>query len=128
MKTKKLNQSLRNKIKVMLPVKNIFFNEPLWKYTSFKLGGPAECFLFPSSIEELRNIIFFANENNIPFFIIGEGSNILVSDTGLEGFVIKLSKGIFNTIKLLGGNRIKSYCGVALKNVSLFTAKQGLQG
>lgn len=65
-------------------------NEPMSKHTSFKIGGVADFFVKPSSIEEIGLIQNYAKNNNIPLYIIGNGSNLLVSDKGLKGIVAKL--------------------------------------
>lgn len=72
----------------------IFYNEPMKKHTTFKIGGLAECFIKIEKIEELKEILKLANENNIPLTIIGNGSNVLVSDKGIPGItlIIKLEK------------------------------------
>jgi len=64
---------------------NIFYNEPMKKHTSFKVGGPAECLINIKNLEDLQEIITFTNEKNIPLHLIGNGSNILVLDEGIEG-------------------------------------------
>ena len=58
----------------------IYLNEPMSKHTSFKIGGPADIFVKPKNIDELKCILKVANENNIPVTIIGNGSNLLVRD------------------------------------------------
>lgn len=72
----------------------IFYQEPMKKHTTFKIGGPAECFVKIDRIEELKEILEFANQNNIPITIIGNGSNLLVLDKGIKGItlMIKLKK------------------------------------
>lgn len=72
----------------------IIFNEPMKKHSTFKLGGPAECLIKVDNIDELKEILEFSNENEIPLTIIGNGSNILVSDEGIKGItlIIKLEK------------------------------------
>ena len=60
------------------------------KHTSFKIGGPADFFVILKNIDELKKIKTFSLKNNIPFFIIGNGSNILVRDNGIRGIVAKL--------------------------------------
>lgn len=64
---------------------NIFYNEPMKKHTSFKVGGPAECLINIKNLEDLQEIITFTNEKEIPLHLIGNGSNILVLDEGIEG-------------------------------------------
>lgn len=58
----------------------IYLNEPMSKHTSFKIGGPADIFVKPNNIDELKFIIKIARQNNAPITIIGNGSNILVKD------------------------------------------------
>ena len=58
----------------------IYLNEPMSKHTSFKIGGPADIFVKPKNVDELKNIIKIAKQNNIETTVIGNGSNILVKD------------------------------------------------
>lgn len=64
-------------------------NEPMSKHTSFKIGGPADYFVKAKSIEELKFVLELSNKNNIPLTIVGNGTNILVSDKGIRGIVLK---------------------------------------
>ena len=70
--------------------KKIIFDEPMKKHTSFKIGGIADLFLKVNSIEELKDAIRYAKENNISMQFIGNGSNILVTDKGIRGLVVKI--------------------------------------
>lgn len=78
------------KIQKLIPKENIYINEPMSKHTSFKIGGPAECFIKAQNIEQLKNILEYAKKENIKLTIIGNGSNILVSDQGIQGIVLKI--------------------------------------
>ncbi len=78
---------------------NIMISEPLNKYTTIKIGGPADYFVEPLDREDLINLIKYLNEINYPKVIIGTGSNILISDSGFRGCVINLEHG-FNKIKV----------------------------
>ncbi|MBR3249775.1 MAG: UDP-N-acetylmuramate dehydrogenase [Clostridia bacterium] len=69
--------------------KNILYNESMSKHTSFKIGGDAEVFIKATSIETIKQAIDIANKNNIPLHIIGNGSNVLVRDEGIQGIVLK---------------------------------------
>ena len=64
-------------------------NEPMKNHTSFKIGGPAEIYIKITSIEELQKVLEFAKKENIKITILGNGSNVLVSDKGIKGIVIK---------------------------------------
>ena len=89
----------------------IYINEPMSKHTSFKIGGPAECLIRVQSVEELKSILKFSKEQNILLTIIGNGSNILVSDEGIKGIVLKIEMATFemneNTAKLKVGSGVK---------------------
>lgn len=73
-----------------IPKKKIFLNEPMNKHTTLKIGGPAETFIKVTTIEEVKKVLEIANKNNTPLYIVGNGSNLLVKDDGIEGIVLKL--------------------------------------
>lgn len=78
-----------------LPIEKekIYFNEPMKKHTTFKIGGPAECLIKVDKVEELKATLEFANENQIPVIVIGNGSNVLVSDKGISGITLMIKIG-----------------------------------
>ncbi|MFC7392463.1 UDP-N-acetylmuramate dehydrogenase [Scopulibacillus cellulosilyticus] len=86
---KDLYQQLENE-----QIGKIRLNEPLSKHTTMKIGGPADIFVEPNSIESLEKTVRLIREANVPFRVIGRGSNLLVNDEGIRGVVIKLGKGI----------------------------------
>lgn len=86
-----MTDEILEEIKKYSKEENILLNENMSKHTSFKIGGPAEIFIKIESIDELKNIINISKINNIPLYIIGNGSNILVKDEGIKGIVCKLS-------------------------------------
>ena len=69
----------------------IKYNEPMAKHTSFKIGGPAQCFKNAESVEEIKQICKVASKNDINLTIIGNGSNLLVTDNGINGIVVKVN-------------------------------------
>ena len=69
---------------------NIFLNEPMNKHTSFKTGGNASLFIKAYSTHEIKSILKILNETNIPLFILGNGTNILVKDEGFKGIVLQI--------------------------------------
>ena len=79
-----------NEIEKSISKDKIYINEPMCKHTSFKIGGPAECLIKIQTENELKAILEYANEKNIQLTIIGNGSNILVSDDGIKGLVLKI--------------------------------------
>src|SRR5437868_14629773 len=68
---------------------NIQKNIPLAPYTTFGIGGPADYFIKVQSIDELIKVVHYSKENNLPYFILGTGANILIGDKGFRGIVIK---------------------------------------
>jgi UDP-N-acetylmuramate dehydrogenase len=68
----------------------ILFDQYLSDYTSLKIGGPVDLMVFPEDLPSLKNVLITANREQIPFFILGAGTNILVSDNGVEGVAISL--------------------------------------
>lgn len=100
-----------DEIEKIIPKEKIYKNEPMSKYTSFKIGGPAEYLIKIQTIEDLRAILKFSKEKNIKLTIIGNGSNILVADKGIKGIVIKIEISTFKinskTICLTVGSGVK---------------------
>lgn len=76
-------------LETLLPKKDIYLNEPMRNYTTFKIGGKADYFIKVDNIKMIKEIIKFTNQNNIPVTVIGNGSNILVTDKGIRGITIK---------------------------------------
>lgn len=74
----------------ILEKSNIKVNEPMSKHTSFKVGGNADYFVKAQTVEQVINVKKYAEENNIPLYVIGNGSNILVTDKGIRGIVLKI--------------------------------------
>lgn len=83
----------------------IKYNEEMKKYTTFKIGGPAECLIKIENIEDLKEVLNFARENELPLTIIGNGSNVLVSDDGIKGItlIIKIEKLEIEGTKVIVG-------------------------
>lgn len=105
--------------------KNVKYNEPMKNHTSFRVGGPADIFIIPEKAWQVISAIKLFKENNIPFFIMGNGTNIVVRDGGFKGAVIKLTS--LNNISV-EGNKIKAQSGAFLSNVSMEALKNSLKG
>ena len=78
-----------NELSNIIPKEKIFLNEPMSKHTSIKIGGPAEVFIIVTTVEEAKTVVTCASTNNIPLYVIGNGSNLLVKDEGIKGIVLK---------------------------------------
>lgn len=101
-------------------------NELLKKHTSFRIGGPADCFCQPTDIEELRSAFAFAQANRLPVAIIGSGTNLLALDKGFRGLVIKLAGGL-NKISCQQ-SLVTAEAGVALPQLLAWAARHNLGG
>lgn len=86
MEKQKIYELLTNEIKQGI----VKIDEPMRKHTNFKIGGNADVFVIAKSIEEIKCVIKFSKENNIPLTILGNGSNVLVSDKGIRGIVLQI--------------------------------------
>ena len=102
-------------------------NEPMNKHTSFKVGGPARYFVKAESLDDLKKALDLAREKGIPFFILGNGTNLLVSDKGFDGVIITLA-GDFSSIKDLGNGAFKVGAAIPLGRFARSVLKQGFAG
>lgn len=101
-------------------------SELLSKHTTFRVGGPADLFIDVKNSAALKLIISEIKKNNLPYFIIGNGSNLLVSDSGYRGVVIRLS-GEFDSVKIIDNHMICG-AGTSLAKVCVEAFKAGLSG
>ena len=105
----------------------ILENEPMSVHTSFKVGGPARFFVKAEHLDDLKSALSLAREKSLPYFILGNGTNLLVSDRGYEGVVVCLA-GEFSEIVDLGGGKFKVGAGSPLGRFARHTLKQGYAG
>ena len=94
-------------------------------HTSFKIGGPAQLYALPASQAEIIRLLLFALQNNIPWMVVGKGSNLLVSDAGISGLVISTDA---YTRLTKDENYISAFCGVSLRELCDFAQENGLSG
>lgn len=105
---------------------NYIENEPLSKHTSFKIGGKAEMFVTVFNIEQLKAVIKACKENETELFLLGKGSNLLISDKGMKGVVLTLD-GDFKDISI-NENEITGGAGVNLAKLCTFALNHSLSG
>ena len=120
-----------------IPKDNILYKEDMKKHTTFKIGGPAECFIKIKTKEELKEILVFARENKIPITILGNGSNILVLDGGIKGITLTIQIEYLDIkqddekyqVCVGGGYKLAKLAQVFLKNeISGFEELSGIPG
>jgi UDP-N-acetylmuramate dehydrogenase len=105
----------------------IALNEPTSKYTTFRIGGPADIYLEPADKDDALTLIRYLRAEKIPFFPMGNGSNILISDDGIQGAVVNLESG-FNFMQVDADGIITAGAGVKLAKFVDFCIGQGRGG
>ena len=102
------------------------FMEPMSSHTTFRIGGPAAAYVCPDGEPGLKTVLSFCQREGLPFFILGNGSNLLVSDAGYEGVVISMTEGL--THLEAEGERIFAASGQLLSRTAKMALKEGLTG
>ena len=111
-----MNQKFFEELKNIIPEARIKADEPMKMHTTFRIGGPAKYFVIPETKEEIKAIIECCKSADMPYYILGNGSNLLVSDKGYEGVVIQIFKNM-NQITL-EGDTITAQAGAILSSVA----------
>lgn len=104
----------------------VFVNEPMSSHTTFRIGGAADYFVLPETAEDVANVLKLCRQENLPYFILGNGSNLLVGDKGFRGVVIQLYKN-FDGIEIQG-TKVTARSGAMLIRVAKEAGKAGLTG
>lgn len=115
-----------DKILDIIPEERLRWQEPLSAHTTFKVGGPADLMVFPQSVGEIQQLVRTCRENNIPYMVMGLGSNLLVRDKGFRGIVIKIGhalKGLY-----VSEDEIMAEAGIRLSELSKKAAAHCLSG
>lgn len=120
------NHRIENKFCNCLGSDNVKQQEPMSRHTTFRIGGPADFYLCPHSTKEVQEIVEICKEENLPYFVLGNGSNLLVSDKGYRGVVIQLWKNFSDiTVK---DCCIQAKAGALLSKVAAEALEAGLTG
>lgn len=120
------NNEIFNKLRSILEDNEILRNEPMKLHTSFKIGGPADFFIAPKNIEKLVSTIKLCSNEKIPYYIMGNGSNLLVSDKGFRGVILQIYKN-FNEVRIVD-DRVYAQAGVLLSRLSKDIYEASLEG
>lgn len=121
-----MNQGLYEKFVDILGEEKVLLDEPMKKHTTFRVGGPADYFLIPSSLEEVVGIVKLCEKEKVPYYIVGNGSNLLVSDKGYRGVAIQLYKNMSNV--RIKDAKIYAQAGASLAKIAGVAQENGLAG
>ena len=113
-------------IEKIVDTDRIKYNEPMSKYTTMKVGGPCDSIVFPESINEIKEIINYCKEESIKYYVIGNGSNLLVKDEGIHALVIKIGHR-FSDISV-NENIITAFAGASMPSLSQIAKKNVFKG
>lgn len=121
-----MNQKVLEKFWNLLGKDRVLVDEPMKRHTTFRIGGPADFFLLPSTVDEVRGILEICREEELPYFILGNGSNLLVSDKGYRGVIIQLYRNFSNIS--VEGNEICASSGALLSQIAAAARNASLTG
>ncbi len=121
-----MREEIKKQFCEILGSSQVLTEEPMSSHTTFRVGGPAEYFVCPRTVEEVQKVIRICLENQLPYFILGNGSNLLVSDQGYRGVIIQLFKNM-NQITV-AGERITAQAGALLSSIAKQALASGLTG
>lgn len=109
-----------------VPADNIMLQEPMAGHTTFRIGGPADCFVQLENEEQLRGIQRYLAMVEVPFFLLGNGSNLLVSDEGYRGVILQVGQKMNKIV--VEGNQIVAQAGATMAQVARAAWENGLTG
>jgi len=122
-----IDEDAKKWLRVLLE-NSVFFHEPMARHTSFRAGGPADAFAVPGDLTILKKLVRGLTHRNIRFLVIGNGTNLLVKDSGFHGVIIVLKKAL-NQIRIDSGDGIvKAMAGAPLSRLCRFALENGLGG
>lgn len=111
-----MNQNFYDKLNNVIAKDSILIDELMSRHTTFRVGGPADFFVTPKAKEEVRDVIRICKEAGMPYYIIGNGSNLLVSDAGYRGVIVQIYKEM-NEVKV-EGDLVKAQAGALLSGIA----------
>ena len=121
-----MKEEIRNKFIQALGAERVIFDEPMSKHTTFRIGGPADVFAMPKTYEQIGEILKLCKAEGLPFFVLGNGSNLLVSDKGYRGVIIQMDRNM-QEIRL-EGNTIRACAGALLSSIAVAARNASLTG
>lgn len=121
-----MNEEIKQKFCREFGSDRVLLEEPMKRHTTFRIGGPAEVFVMPGNLEEMQRILEICRTEDLPYFILGNGSNLLVSDKGYQGVVVQLYRN-FGQIRV-EDSRIHAQAGALLSGIAAAAREASLTG
>lgn len=121
-----ISEAVIRALEKFVPRGDICLQEPMQKHTTFRIGGPADCFVQIENKEQLIRLQRYLKQLEMPFFMLGNGSNLLVSDKGYQGIVLQIGQKM-SKIEV-DGNVITAQAGAAMSQVARAALEHGLTG
>jgi UDP-N-acetylmuramate dehydrogenase len=119
-------QSVYQQLKSQTPPDGLKLNEPMSGHTSFRIGGPADIMVLPATIQQIIATVEICRKNNCPYYIMGNGTNLLVRDGGYRGVIIKTAANMKEC--KIEGEKVYGQSGILLSTLSKYIAEAGLEG
>ena len=121
-----MNEDIKQKFCRELGEDQVLFEEPMKRHTTFRIGGPAEVFVMPKTIEQVKTAVRICREEDLDWFVLGNGSNLLVSDQGYRGVIIQMDRNIGQVT--VEGTEIHAAAGALLSSIASAARKASLTG
>ena len=121
-----MNLEFYNQLIKIINEERVLTEEPLNQHTTFRVGGPADYFVMPNKIEEVKAVVDLCQGANMPYYVLGNGSNLLVSDKGYRGVIIQIYKEM-NDIQVVG-DCIRAQAGALLSKIGSVALEARLAG
>ena len=121
-----MNEQIRQRFYREFEKEQILFEEPMKRHTTFRIGGPAEIFVMPKTIEEVKKALEICRQEAIPYFVLGNGSNLLVSDRGYRGVIIQMDRNMEEIT--VEGTEIHAAAGALLSSIAASARRASLAG
>ncbi|CDA29546.1 MULTISPECIES: UDP-N-acetylmuramate dehydrogenase [unclassified Eubacterium (in: firmicutes)] len=121
-----MNKSLENRLKLIAGDSNVRCDEPMSSHCTFRAGGTAKYYVIPDEYKKVRDVLRLCVEENIPYYVIGNGSNLLVQDDGFDGVIIEIDSALAKIE--INGNEIVAKAGAKLSKIAVKALNESLTG
>ena len=121
-----MNEKIKQRFQTVLEKEQVLEAESMSRHTTFRIGGPADLFVVPKSVDEIAEVLKICREEKAPYFILGNGSNLLVSDAGYRGVIIQLDRNMEEIT--VDGTEIRAAAGALLSSIAVAARRASLAG